>query len=487
MANKYGKYEGILEQGYWEGVKPDTKCTSATTRLAQWALDVIRPSFLTRRKGRNKELGKTSYLDGLRGFAAFVVYWHHHQLWAHEGGENVMESAFGFNGQYYLASFHGVRTFFTGGHFAVAVFFVISGYVLSAKPLALIYAGEFSKLTDNLSSALFRRWIRLYIPIICTTFFFLSWRHAFGLWVASVEWQSTYRDEVWKWYSEFKNFSYVFNMGGTPWFYYNGHVWTIPLEYKGSLIVYTTLLALSRSTKNARLWVQVSLIFYFLYITDGWPCALFVSGMLLCDLDILAEKNDLPRVFRRFEPYKELIFYNLFFMGIYLGGVPSHNNDLLEFQSSPGWYLLSFLKPRAVYNYKAFYLFWAATFVVPSIPRIHWLKSFFETRFSQYLGRISYALYLVHGPCLWILGDRIYASVGWVRQIHLLNIPQWCNLFPLPKFGPFGMEFAFLVPNLVMLPFTFWVAEMTMKLFDEPSVRFAQWLYRSTMGSNMKS
>jgi len=103
------------------------------------------------------------------------------------------------------------------------------------------------------------------------------------------------------------------------------------------------------------------------------------------------------------------------------------------------------------------------------------------------LGRISFALYLVHGPCLWILGDRIYASVGWVRQTHLLNISRWCNLFPLPRWGPLGLEFGFLVPNLVMLPFPFWVAEMATKLFDEPSVRFAQWLYRRMLESGMKS
>jgi peptidoglycan/LPS O-acetylase OafA/YrhL len=474
------KNGGILDQVYWEGVQPESKC-SPPARAALWALDIVQPSFLRKHGGRSKELGKTSYLDGLRGFAAFIVYWHHHQLWAHEGDQKFLENAFGYNKQYYFACFHGIRTFFTGGHFAVAIFFVISGYVLSAKPLALIYASEYTKLNDNLASALFRRWIRLYLPIICTTFFYFTWRHTFGLWIMGIQWESTYRDEVWKWYAEFKNFSYVFNTGGEPWFSYNTHVWTIPLEYKGSLIVFTSLLAFSRSSRTARLLCQVGLIFFFLYIADGWPCALFVSGMLLCDLDLLAERDELPRVFRVLEGYKEFIFYNLFFLGIYLGGVPSHNNDEKEFRKSPGWYLLSFLKPQAVFNYKAFYLFWAATFVIPSIPRIHWLKAFFETRFNQYLGRISYALYLVHGPILLIIGDRIYVSVGWVREIHELGIPQWINILPLPKFGPFGMEFSFLLPQLILVPFTFWIAEIVTKLVDEPTVKFARWAYGITL------
>ena len=294
MANIFPKNEGILEQGYWEGVQPDARYVSKTSRAAQWVFDIVRPSFFSRRAGKHKELMKTSWLDGLRGFAAFLVYWHHHQLWAHQDSAKILESGFGFDKKYYFASFHFARTFFTGGHFAVAIFFVISGYVLSAKPLQLIYAGEWTKLNDNLASAVFRRWPRLYIPIICTTFLFLTLHHTFGFWTASVNWESSYKDGIWMWYAEFKNFSYVFNAGGEPWFTYNPHLWTIPHELKGSVIVYTTVLALSRCTKHARLWCLVTLIFYFLYIVDGWNCALFTAGILLCELDFLAERSELP-------------------------------------------------------------------------------------------------------------------------------------------------------------------------------------------------
>ena len=119
-----------------------------------------------------------------------------------------------------LLACHGVRTFFTGGHFAVTVFFMISGYVLLTKPLMLIHAGEYVKLGNNLVSALFGRWLRLHIPVICTTFLYMTSWHAFGLWTDN-EPQSNYRDELWKWYTEFKNFGFVFNTGGDPWFPYD--------------------------------------------------------------------------------------------------------------------------------------------------------------------------------------------------------------------------------------------------------------------------
>jgi peptidoglycan/LPS O-acetylase OafA/YrhL len=63
----------------------------------------------------------------------------------------LIEIALGFGDNWFFAAMPVARTFFTGGHFAVSVFFVISGYVLSAKTLALIYAGDNAKLGDNLA------------------------------------------------------------------------------------------------------------------------------------------------------------------------------------------------------------------------------------------------------------------------------------------------------------------------------------------------
>jgi len=171
-----------------------------------------------------------------------------------------------------------IRTFFTGGHFAVAVFFIISGYVLSAKPLSLIHNSEHVKLGDNLASALFRRWLRLYIPIIIVCFLYLSSWHVLGVWTLSPKHEASYREEVWKFYLEFKNFSFLFRTGGEGWLNYNFPTWSIPVEFKGSIAVYTALMAFSRCTKNARLFLQGVLIFYFMLIVDGYFGAMFIAG-----------------------------------------------------------------------------------------------------------------------------------------------------------------------------------------------------------------
>lgn len=264
---------------------------------------------------------------------------------------------------------------------------------------------------------------------------------------------------------------------------------TVYPEFKGSIIVYTVVSALSRCTRNARLWCEVALIFYFLYVVDGWYGALFMGGMLLSDLDLLALDDEEPRFLAKLESFKEFIFFHLFLVAMYLGGVPSCDSpdgrrDVLAF--SPGWKWLFKLKPQAVWDVKWFYLTWAAILTVASIPRLPWLKRFFETRFCQYLGRISFALYLVHGIVIFVVADRLYAAVGFKKNGHK-NIPQWVDIFPLAMNGPMGFELAFWAVQLINLPVTFYVAEVVTKLIDEPSVKFSNWLYKQTLAPESQS
>ncbi|KAK0715245.1 acyltransferase 3 [Lasiosphaeris hirsuta] len=459
----------------------------------RWLRHVVWPSTSS---DVAKPMRPTAYLDGLRGFAAFLVYIHHHQLWAH-GTINyhqavIFENAFGWQGHYNFSTFVIIRNFFTGGHIAVALFYVISGYVLSTKALSLLHSGDLVKLGDSLASSFFRRWFRLYIPCMMTTFIYITSWHAIGYWNFAAKAKDTYGEEVWNWYVEFKNFSFLFKEGPI-WVSYNTHLWSIPLEMRGSMIIFMACLALSRATTKARLLCELVLAYYFLYIADGYYCALFMTGMLQCDLDGLARRPDgyFPRFLRRLEPYKSTIYYILFVAGLCLAGVPSATAEVKDLRANPGWYWLSYLKPQAVFDPKWFYLFFASNMIVACIPRMRWLKRFFESRFCQFLGRISFSLYLVHGPILATLGDRLYHATGYVRTIgtpeEIAELANWANAFPLPMGGPMGLELSFLAPHIILLPFTFWVADIITRTVDEPVVRFAQWMFRRTLGGAQDS
>lgn len=479
-SNDWDDVKTDLESHEWNGEKPwDAQWKPASSaRLYQrkWC------SWWRSRAATDKKR-PTAYLDGLRGFAAFLVYWHHHELTAHEASDQtkLFESGFGYEGNHHFSAFPGIRVFFGGGHFAVATFFILSGYVLALKPLNMIQAGDLLQLGDHMASSLFRRWLRLYLPLIVTTLVSLTTWHLFGIWAKGITQEERWIDELYAFYREFKSFSFLFREGGVPWLSYNFHLWTIPLEMKGSIVVFTSLIALSRCSLNARLWCQAGLIYYSMYVADAWYCAMFVMGMLLCDLDLLAEKGDLPRFLSRLEPYNDFIYYHLFAISLFLGSVPADSRDIDQLAKNRGWYFLSYLKPQAAFDYKWFYLFWAATFLVAATPRIHWLKRFFETRFCQHLGRISYSFYMVHGPVMWTVGDRLYAAVGWVTEEHLEHTPTWCNKLLLPRAGPLGLEVSFLLPHIIILPVTLGLAELVTRGVDTPCVKLAGWLYRKTL------
>lgn len=481
--------EDSLEKGNGYLTQPDAepKRASAPSSVGNGVfgfLAVLRPAIFSRAPQRPAKLRRTAYLDGLRGFAAVMVYLLHHQLWSHEHlmADRKLETAWGYNDEYYLAAFPVLRNFFTGGHYAVATFFVISGYVLSAKPLALIQSREYEKLVENVASALFRRWLRLYLPIVGVTLVVVFLWHWFGL-LANFVPEHTLRAELWRWYIEFKSITWVFRSGGDPWFRYNPHTWSIPLEFKGSIIIYTAAIAFSRCTRNARLWCEVGLWYYFMYIADGAHFAMFVGGMFLCDMDLLAARDELPNWLNRLKPYKTQLMYVIFFASIILGGCPSWDAHEDGLKKSPGWRYLSFMKPQAVFDYKWFFLFWASFTIVLTTPHIGWLKRFFETRFCLYLGRISYMFYLVHGPILWILADRLYTATGFVKEGQEMVLPGWPNRLTLPMIGPFGMELAYIVPQMFLLPFTLWVAEIGTTLIDDPAIRLCAWLYKQTQSA----
>ena len=443
-----------------------------------------RQSYWTQaRETSRHHIKPTSYLDGLRGFAALLVFSQHHVGWAHPGLWFI-EDAYGSNGHRCFAMLPGIRLLFTGGHAAVAIFFVISGYVLALTGLKLIQKRDTAKLPDHLGSALFRRWIRLFLPVALTTLAFATSWHVFGIQSASgihLVPEKYYKDELWRWYADFKNYSYIFH--GMCWNAYNDHAWSIPYEMRGSVVVWTVLLAVSNCRTGMRLALEAVLAFYFIYIVDGWYCAAFMVGMLLCDIDLLAAKDQLPTLIRRLRPLdKKAVHYVLLVLGLFLSGCPSLSDKVEEFRQQPGWYFLSYLKPQAVFDLRWFYRLWGAAFLLIAIPKIPWSRRFFETNFCQYLGKISYSLYLIHGPLLWTVGDRLYAATGRPRAAANINT-EWVNRFTLPDWGIPFWELNYLIPFFLLMVISFWVAELTTWLVDDVSVKCARKIYEYSIAA----
>jgi peptidoglycan/LPS O-acetylase OafA/YrhL len=103
--------------------------------------------------------------QGIRGMACFLVVIAHGFQ-----GFGMPETSFDVPFPFALPFF---RLILHGGFLAVAIFFVLSGYVCSMKPLKLARAGKSEEARKVIGSSAFRRVIRLVLPVTLATT--ISW------------------------------------------------------------------------------------------------------------------------------------------------------------------------------------------------------------------------------------------------------------------------------------------------------------------------
>ncbi|CZR49476.1 uncharacterized protein FPRO_15836 [Fusarium proliferatum ET1] len=432
----------------------------------------------------------TSHLHGLRGVASLLVYIHHHELWAHNASYDTIERAFGYRQRHHFITLPFIRLVFNGGHFATAVFFVLSGYVLSVKPLTIINCPRTTssiesqeRLACYISLAIFRRWFRLFIPVFVTTFTYMSLLYIFGLHAPGHSTQAAYSLEFRRWMHEVLNFSFIFDRTTSPWPSYNDHLWSLAIEFKGSLATYTCLAVLSRSTIHYRLVSYILLIVYFLFlVTDGWFCAFFIAGLSIRDLEIVFG-GYVTSMMQGKAWTSVLLKCLLSGFGLYMAGVPTCLSSKC-FRMNPGWSFLSPLPSLVTCDPKWVPLFCASVLFVPLV-RHTWLKRPLQSSIFQYLGRNSYSLYLIHGPVLRIFGDSLYACVSWPygdrRMLHT-RFDSWAGFLPITMSGPFGMEGAFLAVQAIMLPISLSISHFVTHTVDEPCVRLSKMIVNVLLG-----
>lgn len=293
----------------------------------------------------------------------------------------------------------------------------------------------------------------------------------------------TYIGEWMRFIHEFIRGSYLFNTGaGWGAGNYNTTMWSIAAEFRGSMIIYTILLAFWALDygPTARMYSALGLFVYFLYVVDADYFALFTMGLLLCDLDMQAENDPfhMPKLVKHFTfmSKRRWLYYIPFLFGLYIASAP-HVQRINDLREEPGWSYFALLIPSTSMNARWFLASWGAILSAIAIPRISWLRRFFESPVCQYLGKVSFGFYLVHGPCIWTIGDRLLAMVGRPHLGAQQRVPGYMNLFPMSDWGPLGLEINAVAPQLILLPCTLYLAGVVTQLFDQPSMKFSKWLF----------
>ncbi|MCJ1226720.1 hypothetical protein MMC12_003373 [Toensbergia leucococca] len=410
----------------------------------------------------------TDYLNGIRGVASLVVFIFHYTSEVHP---EVVNNGYGQGDNWSLLQLPIIRIFF-GGAAMVSVFFVVSGYVLSHRCLTLIRSRSYSDLVSTLTSLTFRRAMRLFIPSFTSSFLAYLFVVFGFLKPPTSNYQATFLTDTTSYIHYLDDF--LFNVW--TWKidyhgYYNAHLWTIVVEYRCSMVLFLMILGLARCRTMIRLILEAGITLHcFLHVR--WDVALFSAGMMIAEVNIIYESkaktqdfevDDLPEIdrTRRKVSVKSIarvsILVFCLMLGIYLAGYPrDHANK------TPGYMFLSSLWPYK-YSYKR--RFWhaqAAILIVSSISFLPICQKIFTTRVARYLGKISYALYLVHGLMNRTFGRAITSAV-W----NIVGRDGW-----------WAYNGGWALASLVYVPCVFWVADLFWRGIDIPAVRFARWIER---------
>jgi len=393
----------VFEKGTLSEPATSTSFATKAKKGAGVLLDIFTPELFRRRRCKSSahRNGPTAWLDGLRGWAAFGVCIMHLTVYTHDNFElchnHTTDEGEVLNRTPLTLPF--IRLPFTGGHFAVMLFFAISGYVVPRRLLSLLHKGNRVDFVESVHSAIIRRPIRLYLPVVLSTLFlWLSW-HIFGITTPWPEHQANVFAEFAAWLLDMGRFFYIWRQKAL-YTIYNIHTWTIPVELRGSLFILVWLFATYRMSTRSRILMTVGMIMYLVLWTAGAMYAIFFAGMLTAELDLLATDGDIAKTTVPWErlnralgsrrAIRGLAMHVLLVCGLYLAGQPAGDwigkEEVLG--SCPGWQNLAKLIPPA-YNdgeastYRWFWLFWSAWMVLVAIKEIGWVKWIFEASPSQ--------------------------------------------------------------------------------------------------------
>lgn len=378
---------------------------------------------------------KLIYLEGLRGIAALVVVISHFvQVFYPALLEN--------NKQLYHNNFEGTISelplnLFYNGSFAVCIFFVLSGYVLSlnyfkTENLEVIYSGA-SKRYFRLVIPVFFSLVLAYILLRINAFSFDEIR---GLTKSTLNNFFILQHDL----IGIIKLALIDTFKGAV--FYNTVLWTMQYELKGSLIVFILLPLLVKIRKE--------LIIYMVYLLLGIVISkfldiyysAFILGLLLCSI----QKN--CKWLRGILSYKFTKWFILL-IGLFFGSYPyvETSNTIYSFlniliageNASPFYHILgAFLLLLVLINSKA-------------------MQKMFNYSIFEFLGKISFSLYLTHLLILCTISTSLF------KQLY--NLGASYNI---------SFILTFMISIILMVS----VSYLVYKYVDTTAIRLSKYLYK---------
>src|SRR5919106_2956939 len=316
---------------------------------------------------------KLLHLEAIRGLAALIVVFSHfiYAFYPDLKGASFSDAD--------TTSFAGLiamtpLNIWHEGQFAVHIFFVLSGLVLS---LSFFKSGDRQKAV----SGAVRRYFRLSVPIFVTVLlaYVIHRNHLFFNDQVAVLISNSWLAPFYQFDPSalllFKEGLYGAILNFDPAYTYDSVLWTMEVEFLGSLFVFGFLYLFGHS--NTRCFAYFA-VFAILILTDRLHMMDFLVGIIRCDL--LVNKG---RIFR----FPLSLSFLLVGLGLFMGGLRQ------EWLALPGVPFLDSI---------------GGVLVIVGIAANADLRALLQTGKLAFLGRVSFGLYLVHWLVLMSLGCGLY-------------------------------------------------------------------------------
>ncbi|HWB39282.1 MAG TPA: acyltransferase [Candidatus Saccharimonadales bacterium] len=384
-------------------------------------------------------------LDGLRGVAALAVVFYHYAT-----------TFFPFLIGYSITTRHSHfdRLFSNtpfglpfAGNFAVCIFFVLSGFVLSVGFF------KHGRQIATLVSSATRRYFRLMLPAlgaILLAYVLMRLGLFYNHQAAAISQTSVTVSQLWHFPAHLT--SALFQGLYTIWFgnysniaSYNNVLWTMHYELFGSFLVFMVL-ALFGSTKNRWLFYGIlALAFVKSYYLA------FIAGVAISDLtyNLPAYKNYL----------KAWILWPALAVGIFLGTWTANIYPHLRTGYTHAWPFFEWIEAQQFAHIVG------AIMLVVVVLNSGALTRVLETRACQWLGKVSFGLYLTHYLVIGTLASYIFTRL----------------------YGADGFKAALVGSIVVTLPLTFVVAHFYTRLVDIPAIALSKRIGNYLLEGNLLS
>lgn len=437
--------------------------------LPRPSLAPLKPSFM-QPSWHTAKVHPTAWLDGIRGYACFIVFIFHFQFMFHKAFLEGYSAAEDHKGWIQLPF---VRLLVNGLPM-VAIFFVLSGIALSLKPIQLARNQSWEPFFDTMFSSLFRRWLRLYLPVYfvqscqllltCLGLYtFSSELSAHWPFIGTNDIRPRIKDNNWDqihdWFNYMVELANPFHLEPF-WMMYDGHLWTIPTEFRDSMILFAALVGTAKLRPRIRIGMT-AMLYCFAEYQEGRDLGLFIAGMGLAELlqfrDENARANRLPlgsAPEKKLSRWAKAGWIAVFIFALHMLNWPP-NSD-----SAYGYIAMDkVVRPFDGDPQNRMRRVGAILFML-TLCAYDGLRRPFQTGLARYLGKISFALYIVHGPLEHLFGTRL--------------VMFFWRTFGNESF--FTYELGVWVPFAITAIVVIWTADLVTRLVDAPSVRFGRWL-----------